>query len=257
MAKFWTNLQPIRKCIFKWNTNLILKHCQRHAGTKGIESLTWISFRTEFAFFLDEEISQVLDSVPWLFYVGNYNSTDRCDWEKFERRLGSAPEDYPLPLGGACPPPWTKLHQLAAISISINQHQSASASIRTNQHQSASLSIKKKIYVYRHKCSKSEEVVAHHHEKSFKTKSGKSWKCHNFSSGTWSWLKGKSWTHRGCHCIVVTTWKITNLISSELIRNIKKDWNKSYLGFVQWTDQCKGLLAQHLPHLQIFSTLKS
>ena len=116
MAKFWTNLQPIRKCIFKWNTNLILKHCQRHAGTKGIESLTWISFRTEFAFFLDEEISQVLDSVPWLFYVGNYNSTDRCDWEKFERRLGSAPEDYPLPLGGACPPPWTKLHQLAAIS---------------------------------------------------------------------------------------------------------------------------------------------
>ena len=134
MAKFWTNLQPIRKCIFKWNTNLILKHCQRHAGTKGIESLTWISFRTEFAFFLDEEISQVLDSVPWLFYVGNYNSTDRCDWEKFERRLGSAPEDYPLPLGGACHPPWTKLHQLAAISISINQHQHQSELISINQH---------------------------------------------------------------------------------------------------------------------------
>ena len=149
------------------------------------------------------------------------------------------------------------LNKITSISSNQHQHQSASASIRTNQHQSASLSIKKKIYVYWHKCLKSEEVVAHHHEKSFKTKSGKSWKCHNFSSGTWRWLKGKSWTHRGCHCIVVTTWKITNLISSELIRNIKKDWNKSYLGFVQWTDQCMGLLAQHLPHLQIFSTLKA
>ena len=147
---FEPNLQPIRKCIFKWNTNLILKHCQRHAGTKGIESLTWISFRTEFAFFLDEEISQVLDSVPWLFYVGNYNSTDRCDWEKFERRLGSAPEDYPLPLGGASPPPWTKWtskgHGCAPTCVrlvsGISQNQHQPESISNNQHQSASKILK-------------------------------------------------------------------------------------------------------------------
>ena len=34
--------------------------------TQGIESLTCISFSTEFAFFLAAEITQLKDSMPWV-----------------------------------------------------------------------------------------------------------------------------------------------------------------------------------------------